>query len=201
MRKLKFARLVLAGLMVGTGGFSGLSFAEEGALELEEVVVTATRVERLITDIPASVSVITREEIEKSYARAVDDLLRREAGVLVRRSRGLAFTGPIAVRMRGTGDTARVLILKDGVPLNTRYEASGGILLNEMSLQDIERIEIVRGPASALYGSSAMGGVINIITRPADPGLSGNVSLEAGSFDTGIGSLGLRYGADNFALR
>ena len=201
MRKLKFVWLVLAGLIVGAGGFSGLSFAEEAVVELGEVVVTATRVERLITDIPASVTVITREEIEKTYAKTVDDFLRREVGVQVRRLEGLASSCGVAVRMRGTGGwTGRVLILKDGVPLNTRY--TGGVpFLNVLSIQDIERIEIVRGAASAIHGSAALGGVINIITRRADIGLSGDVSMEAGSFDTEIGSLGLRYGAGNFALR
>ncbi|MCL0042270.1 TonB-dependent receptor [Thermodesulfovibrionales bacterium] len=205
MRKLKLVWLVLAGLIVGAGSFSGLSFAEEAYAEevlvIEEVVVTATRVERPLAHIPASVTVITREEIEKTYAKTVDDFLRREVGVQVRRSRGLTVTGAhTAVHMRGTGATARVLILKDGVPLNTKY--TGGVaLLNAMSIQDIERIEIVRGAASALYGSSAMGGVINIITRRAEPDFTGNVSLEAGNLDTQIGSLGLRYGAENFALR
>ncbi|MCL0085873.1 TonB-dependent receptor [Thermodesulfovibrionales bacterium] len=205
MRKLKLVWLVLAGLIVGAGSFSGLSFAEEAYAEevlvIEEVVVTATRVERPLAHIPASVTVITREEIEKTYAKTVDDFLRREVGVQVRRTRGLTVTGAhTAVYMRGTGDPARVLILKDGVPLNTKYTGRVA-LLNAMSIQDIERIEIVRGAASALYGSSAMGGVINIITRRAEPGFAGNVSLEAGNLDTQIGSLGLRYGAENFALR
>ena len=202
MRKLKFVWLVLAGLIVGAGGFSGLSFAEEAVVELGEVVVTATRVERLITDIPASVTVITREEIEVSPAKTVDDLLGNVAGVQMDRYVGLLGScgGGVHISMRGMASSARVLILVDGVPLNTKFRDLTP-LLNAISVQNIERIEIVRGASSALYGSSAMGGVINIITRRAEYGLSGNISLEAGNLDTQIGSLGLRYGAGNFGLR
>ncbi len=177
------------------------AFAGDEPIVLEEVVVTATRVERPIGTISSSVTVIDREEIEKSYAKTVGDLLRREVGVQVRQPRGL--TGlRTGINMRGTGERGTgVLILKDGIPLTNKYLGRGTMLLNSMSVQDIERIEIVRGAASALYGSSAMGGVINIITRQAKPGFSGNVSLEGGNMDTAIGSLGLRYGAENFALR
>ncbi|MCL0085652.1 TonB-dependent receptor, partial [Thermodesulfovibrionales bacterium] len=197
--------LMMSSYQLSSKAYAEDEYAEEAYAEevlvIEEVVVTATRVERPLAHIPASVTVITREEIEKTYAKTVDDFLRREVGVQVRRTRGLTVTGGhTSVRMRGTGHGARVLILKDGVPLNTKY-SGGVVLLNAMSIQDIERIEIVRGAASALYGSSAMGGVINIITRRAEPGFAGNVSLEAGNLDTQIGSLGLRYGAENFALR
>ena len=177
------------------------TYAEE-VLVIEEVVVTATRVERLVTEVPASVTIITREEIEKTYAKNVDDFLKRELGVQVRRPRGLTAPCSFDIRMRGTGHGARILILKDGVPLNTKFSGAADIFsFSAMSIQDIERIEIVRGASSALYGSSAMGGVINIITRQADIGFSGDVSLQAGNLDTQIGSLGLRYGAGNFALR
>ena len=185
-------------MIMGNCQLSSKAYAED-VLELGEVVVTATRVERLITDIPASVTVITREEIEKTYAKTVEDFLEREVGIDVRQWRGLTYGA--GINMRGTGGWGtRTLVLKDGIPMNTQV-FGGQFMLLEMAVQDVERIEIVRGPASAIYGSAALGGVINIITRRADPGFSGNVSTEAGSFDRGIGSLGLRYGAENFGLR
>lgn len=204
---LKSVFLLGAVMIIGSYQLSSKAYAEEvveeDAVELGEVVVTATRAERLVEDVPASVTIISKEEIEKTYAKTVDDFLGRELGVTVVRGRGLATCpGAFQFHMRGTGSSGRVLILRDGVPLNTKNR--GGVDaydLSATSIQDIERIEIVRGAASALYGSSAMGGVINIITRRAEPGLSGNVSLQAGSFDMGIGSLGLRYGAETFGLR
>ena len=198
---LKSVVLVGVVLMImGSFLLSSEVYARE-VLELEEIVVTATRVERLIGSLAASVSVITREEIEETQAKTVDDLLKRVAGVRVRRHRGLTTREEgIEITMRGTGQGARTLILMDGVPLNTRF--TGGVrLLNAMAVQDIERIEIVRGASSVVYGSNAMGGVINIITRRPEVGFSGDMSFEGGTFDTYIGNIGLRYGAERFAVR
>ena len=180
--------------------FAFLAQAQE-AVELEKTVVTATRTETPVENLPVSVTVITQDEIEKMHAKTVDDVLNKAAGVQIRRGKGLANTGShTTLYMRGTGDSSRVLVLKDGIPLNTTYIGSVNFW-GVISVEDIEKIEIVRGASSALYGSSAMGGVINIITRPAREKTSGSVSFEGGTFDTYIGNANIAAATDRFGLR
>ncbi|MCK5508546.1 MAG: TonB-dependent receptor [Desulfobacterales bacterium] len=171
------------------------------AVELKKTVVTATRTETPVENLPISVSVITRDDIEKIHAKTVDDVLNKVAGVLIKRNKGLSNTGShTTISMRGTANSSRVLVLKDGIPLNSTYIGSVNFW-GVMSVEDIEKIEIVRGASSALYGSSAMGGVINIITRPAREKTSGSVSFEGGTFDTYIGNANIAAATDKFGLR
>ena len=180
--------------------FAFLAQAQE-AVELEKTVVTATRTETPIENLPVSITVITKDDIKKMHAKTVDDVLNKAAGVQVRRGKGLSNTGShTTLYMRGTGDSSRVLVLKDGLPLNTTYIGSVNFW-GVMSVEDIEKIEIVRGASSALYGSSAMGGVINIITRPARKKAAGSVSFEGGTFDTYIGNANIASATDRFGLR
>jgi iron complex outermembrane receptor protein len=159
--------------------------SEEPVYSIGDVVVTATRTERSLEDVPASVTVITRDEIEKMPAQSADELLRNVAGVYVKHAVGLNTAGTYnMVYMRGLGGTseARVLVLQDGVPINDSQ--TGAVEWNEIPIQDIERIEVVRGPGSALYGSNAMGGVINIITRKPDKEFKTVVEGGYGSLET-----------------
>ena len=180
--------------------FASIAQAEE-AVELEKTVVTATRTETPVENLPVSVTVITKDDIEKMHVKTVDDVLNKAVGVQIRRSGGLSACSP-TLYMRGTGHSSRVLVLKDGIPLNTTYSGTaGGAVWGAMSVDDIEKIEIVRGASSALYGSSAMGGVINIITRPAREKIAGSVSFEGGTFDTYIGNANISTAIDRFGLR
>ena len=180
--------------------FAFIAQAQE-AVELEKTVVTATRTETPIENLPVSVTVITKDDIEKMHAKTVDDVLNKVAGVLIKRNKGLSNTGShTTISMRGTASSSRVLVLKDGIPLNSTYIGSVNFW-GVMSVEDIEKIEIVRGASSALYGSSAMGGVINIITRPAREKTSGSVSFEGGTFDTYIGNANIAAATDRFGLR
>jgi outer membrane receptor protein involved in Fe transport len=134
---------------------------------LEPVVVSASRIEQKLRDVPANVTVITREEIQQSPARTVDDLLRQIPGFsLFRRSSSLV-THPTAqgVSLRGIGPSgvSRTLVLLDGVPLNDSF--GGWVYWSKVPLESIERIEVVRGGGSGVYGNYALAGVINIITR------------------------------------
>jgi Outer membrane cobalamin receptor protein len=172
------------------------------AVELEKTVVTATRTETPIENLPVSVTVITKDDIEKMHAKTVDDVLNKAAGITIRRCKGLADTGHTTLGMRGTGrDTGRTLFLKDGIPLNNTYIGSIGNFFDVLSVDDIEKIEIVRGASSAIYGSNAMGGVINIITRPTSKKITGSASFEGGSFDTYIGNARFSGATDRFGLR
>jgi len=151
------------------------------AMELEKTVVTATRTEKAVKDAPASVTIITREEIEAASARYVDDLLRDIVGIDVKRPRGIS-SSCTHIRMRGFSHPRGTLILRDGMPINRI--ACGGGKHNEIPVELIERIEVVRGINASLYGTSAMGGVINIITRKPGKELKGTVEGSYGTFDT-----------------
>ena len=135
---------------------------EEGVIKLENIVVTATKTEKKVEDAPGSVTVVSREEIERRNIKTVDEALSELKGVFVKRNKGLMdSTG--SVRLRGFKGDQYTLILLDGQPLNDAY--TGGLEWGALPIDNIERIEVIRGTASALYGGNAMGGVINIITK------------------------------------
>ena len=167
------------------------------------MVVTATRTEREISDVPASVSVITEEDIKDSTAKSVDELLQGKAGLYVVHGMGaMSVSTSNKVIMRGMGGSteARVLMLIDGVPANEEFD--GGIEWNKISIEDVKRIEVVRGAASALYGSNAMGGIINIITKEASDKTQAKVTLGYGSMNTTDNSASLsgRSGALGYRI-
>jgi len=159
------------------------SAQEKKEIELEEVVVTATRIEQAIGEVPGFVSVITREEIKTSAARSIDDLLRKETGIDVVRPYGLSSKTQ-SVSLRGIyGDRSnRTLILLDGVPLNDLY--NGVVDWNTIPLEVVDRIEILRGANSALYGSNALGGVINIITKKPEKKFRIGIDAVYGNMNT-----------------
>jgi len=150
-------------------------------IEIGEVVVTATRTERPVKDVPNSVTIITKEEIDATSARYVDDLLRNVVGVDVKRPRGIS-SSCTHIRLRGFSHPRGTLLLLDGVPINRI--ACGGGKLNEIPVNLIERIEVVRGINSSLYGTSAMGGVINIITKKPKKKPKATVEASYGTFNT-----------------
>lgn len=154
---------------------------------LQPIVVSASRsVERVAQDLPLSVTVITREQIEASPGRTLDELLRTVVGIQLpaQNSSNVFPVNPsVSIRGLGLGDNGtRTLVLHDGVPMNGAY--FGNVFWNRVPRQNIERIEIVRGSSSSLFGSYAMGGVINIITRDLPDELRAEVEAGAGSDDT-----------------
>ncbi len=161
--------------------FSGNVYAEETRTKIllhEEITVTATRGERNLNKVASSVSIITKKDIERSSAKYVDELLSEYAGIIVTRPQG-AGSARTWVRLRGFPHPRATLVMKDGIPIN-RY-ACGGAKWNELPVKIVERIEIVRGASSSLYGSSAMGGVINIITKKTEPKSKCNINSSMGS--------------------
>lgn len=130
--------------------------------KLEEIVVTATRTETPVESAPASVSVITKEKIELKSPKTIDQALNDLPGVFVRRGKGLMDTLS-SITLRGVPDQKRTLILMDGIVLNNPY--SGNVKVGGTFPEDLERVEVVRGPFSSLYGGYAMGGVVNFITK------------------------------------
>lgn len=164
MKKVGFVMVLVGALMFALPQMGFAQEVEEEKLPLywmDEIVVTATRTEKAIKDLSATVSVIPREEIEASHANSCMDILNTLPGLFVQRTG--AF-GRADVDIRGIGERGRkVMVLVDGRPV--KMGLFGCTVTHSLPLNNVERIEVVRGPASVLYGSDALGGVINIITR------------------------------------
>lgn len=137
------------------------------SIELDPVVVTATRSEKTLERVPVPTSLITAEEIRERGAVRLSDVLADQVGLALVEDHG---TG---VQLQGF-DAAYTLILIDGDPVIGR--TAGTLDLDRLSVSDVERVEIVRGPSSSLYGSEALAGVINIITREPRERLGGSLS-------------------------
>ncbi len=164
-------------LVLGTLG-AGRGFAQE-VQRVEPVVVTATRIEEPLEQIGASVSVIGEQEIKDRQYRSVSDALRIVPGLDVQQS---GSPGRLTtVRIRGAG-AQQIQVLIDGV--RVKSTTSGDFDFADLTTDDVERIEVVRGPQSTLYGADAIGGVINIITKKGTGRPSGFAQTEVGNFDT-----------------
>lgn len=163
---------------------------ERTVYDMDAIVVTGTRFETIAKNIPQSVSVVTTKDLEMQHAKSIDDALINTPGVFFQRSQGLGTTTSHAgIRMRGTGAANRTLIMKDGIPINSTN--SGGVALwSTIGVNGIDKIEIVRGAGSALYGSNAMGGVVNMISASPSPRLGIKGHAEFGTF--GTSSVGLK---------
>jgi iron complex outermembrane receptor protein len=170
--------LVLSLLLVASP--AGADTTSVPVFPIDEVVVTAERVEHRVRDVAASVSVLTGEEILRSGARTVTDALASLPGVFIQRTGQLGRTD---LDIRGVGDRGcRVAVLVDGRP--EKMSVYGCTVTHTLPLNNVERIELVRGPLSVLYGSDAMGGVLNIVTRKAASPLDLSGRVEYGSFNT-----------------
>lgn len=151
----------------------------------DALVVTATRVEQPVSEVIGAVSVITRSDIERRGARSVQDLLRGETGLNVTNNGGLGKLSNVFLR---GADAEQVLVLVDGVRVGSA--TSGTTAFELLPIDQIERVEIIRGPRSSIYGSDAIGGVIQIFTRRAN---QPSLSVGYGSHETSsvTGSFGL----------
>jgi len=129
--------------------------------QLKETVVTATRSEQLLSAALPHTTVISREDIERSQATDLLTLLQREAGLQRTQNGGIGTASSIFLRGAAALET---LVLIDGIAQN-KQDASGAVSLEHIMLDTIERVEIVRGNVSAIYGSGAVGGVIQIFTK------------------------------------
>ncbi len=171
------------------------------ATVLEKITVTATRVPTPLSDVIADLSVIDREQIEQAGQLSLRDLLGQQAGVQF--SSNGSYRSSTGVFLRGAS-TSQTIVLIDGVRVGSA--TSGGAPFENMPLDSIERIEILRGAASALYGPDAVGGVIQIITRAPTKGLRMGASAGLGSdgqkkFGASLsgtaGMVGYRLGVSN----
>src|SRR5581483_527248 len=168
--------------------------AGEPSQQFESVIVTATRSEQPQNRLPAAMTVITRADIERSGAHTLAEALRGVAGGQISGDfYGDGSSAVIDMRGFGVGANATTLVLVDGRRLNNPDIAPPD--LASISLESVERIEIIQGSAGTLYGDQAVGGVVNIVTRQAAK-LAGDVRLEGGSYSgqRASGSIGQRVG-------
>ena len=188
--RLRLSRRILLLATSVVPVFSAASAAQQLAPVSENVVVTATAAPEPELSVGAATTVITRERIEAGGYRTVAEVLRDVPGVDVVRS---GSDGAVTfAQLRGANST-QTLVLVDGQRLNSPFFP--GYDLSGLTTEDVERIEVVRGPFSALYGSDAIGGVIQIFTRRPGPGMSGRATVEAGNAGQRGGSLFAGYGS------
>lgn len=138
----------------------GAEEKEEGVINLEEIVVTATKTPKKLENVPATVTIIGPEEIEAMPARTVGDLMADLPGVQAYEPQGVGVVTPQKVRMRGIGFAGHTMIMLDGQPMNNSFTDFAYLTL--IPLRAVERVEVIRGPFSALYGSCASGGGLSI---------------------------------------
>lgn len=192
MKTNKLLCALSSALLIGN-----LALAETDTAEkLDQIVVTASRTPLPLNQVGSALTVITRDQIEQREARHVTELLRSVPGFSV------SHTGVVGsqtqVRVRGA-EANHILVLIDGVRAND--PATGDEFSWEyLSTGNIERIEVVRGPQSSLWGSDAVGAVVHIITRNGESGSSVDGYVEGGSFSTSNAGLNASIGSDNWSL-
>ncbi|MEY4768751.1 MAG: hypothetical protein RL637_1390 [Pseudomonadota bacterium] len=180
MQKTLLSMIILTSL-------PSILFADEPVADLSEVVVTATRSDIQQNQLATATTVFTRQQIEQLQVKTLPDLLKTATGIDMAQTGG--YGQPISLFMRGN-NTDHVLVLVDGIKIGS---VSAGISpLQLLPIEQIERVEIVRGPQSSLYGSEAIGGVIQIFTRSGKKLVNDQtdmrISASGGSYDTYQGS-------------
>jgi len=183
-RQLFSAALLLASPAV--------SHPDSQQTELAPVVVTATRTSQAADNALASVTVIDRAQIEQRQAQTVEDLLRGTAGIELSNNGGPGEQ--TSLFLRGTNFN-QTLVLIDGIKVGSA--TTGAVPFQDIPLSQIERIEVVRGPLSSLYGSEAIGGVIQIFTRKGGGPLAPHLTIGGGSYGTYDAAGGITGGGDN----
>src|SRR5512146_2011176 len=170
------------GFAIAAAGLPCVAQAEEPT-RLEPIVVTATRIEQKASEQASSVSVVTREEIDLLNPAVAGDVLRGLPGVDAQRSGSPGNRENIKIR---GGLAAHTLVMIDGFPVNS--PTLGSFDIGSLPVDDFERVEVVRGAQSALYGSGALGGVVNFIPRKGEAGRQVGLGVAGGRFNSVKGS-------------
>ncbi|MFP4093146.1 MAG: TonB-dependent receptor [Cyclobacteriaceae bacterium] len=164
----------------------------EKSKALEDVVVTATRTARSVEEVPLPVQVVDKEQIERIGSLRLDEVLQEQTGLQMISDHGSGL------QMQGLSSDY-ILVLIDGEPVIGR--TAGTVDLTRLTVNNIERIEIIRGPSSSLYGSEAMAGVVNIITKGNDIGWQGSFGTQYRSFNTLDAQMEAGYRNDRLSVR
>jgi len=179
-----FSRVYLLGIFIFNFVLSDKAIADE----ISPIVVTATRQEQRVNESIASLTVIERDEINRFGGSTIGEVISRGVGVEISRQGSVGASESVFIRGANSGHT---LVLIDGVRIGSA--SLGTTALEAIPLEQVERIEILRGPGSALYGSDAIGGVVNVITNAANQNTKSNLKASAG-----LGSQGTL--TSNFSL-
>jgi len=171
-----------------TAGFAASNDAND-----DEIIVEGLRLKTRATETGSSVSIITAQDIELRGYQFALDAIAGAPGVTINQNG--AFGGLATVRIRGAGSD-QTLVLLDGVPLGDPTSVGGGFDFSVLDAADIERIEILKGPQSTLWGSDAIGGVVNIITKRPEEDFGARGFFEGGSFKTYRGGAGVNAAGD-----
>jgi vitamin B12 transporter len=164
----------------------------------DQIIVTASRLHSTLDGSTSAVSVLTDEDLARRQTVFLVDALATLPGITV--SQNGAFGGQASVRIRGAA-SEQTLVLIDGVSVNDPTSPGGGFDAAFLDSNDIARIEVLRGPQSTLWGSDAIGGVINIVTKRPGDGLGGGAYLEAGAFGTARAGGSFFYGGERLDVR
>jgi vitamin B12 transporter len=190
MQKKLSISLVASVLLATTNLFS--------AQDLETITVTsATKSTQSIKDVTSNVEVITSEEIQEKHFTTVSEALNTLAGISIISNGGIG--GSSTLSLRGTSNN-RTLILIDGVKFKDHSSISGTDI-STLMINDIERIEVIKGAQSGIWGADAAAGVINIITKSAKDGLHANANIEAGTYNTSKYNTQVSYKNKDFDLK
>ena len=189
--RTRLALLIIGSLAVASAGTVRAADEETPAA----VVVTATGIPTPEVQIASSITVITAEEIAAAQQQTLADVLRNVPGLNLIRTGGPG--GLTTIFMRGT-NANHTKVLVDGIDVSDPSSPSASFDFGQFLAQDIERVEVLRGPQSGLYGSDAIGGVINIITRSGSGPAQLSAAVEGGSFDTFNQTASLRGADDRF---
>ena len=183
-----------AGALALIAGFQAIAADQE----TETVVVTATRIPTRSNDLLSDVSTIDREQLDLSGANTLPELLATLPGIQVTSNGGIGSNGSFSLRGTNTNQT---LVLIDGQRMSSA--TTGAAALEHLPLEQVERIEVLRGPASSLYGSDAIGGVIQVFTRQREGAPAPSVSLGVGTYRTQQGSVayGGKSGGTSFNIQ
>ena len=156
--------------------------AGDNATDADDIVVTATRTPQPVERVGQSITVIDSAELERRQTNQVADVLRTVPGVTVARNGGPGTVASVFIR---GAESEQTVALIDGIKLNDPSSPGGGFFFGNLLTGNIERIEVLRGPSSVLWGSQAIGGVVNMITRQPTDDLAVNLRGEYGYRDTG----------------
>jgi len=180
--------------------FASLSQAQDSSdqdtilpVHLEEVMVTATKSVRQLSSLPLPVQLISKKQIQRINSIRMSDLLNEATGLTTVAD----FGGGEGIQMQGL-DAQHTLILIDGLPLVGR--SAGTLDLNRLAVGNIEQVEIVKGASSSLYGSEALAGVINLISKNTEQGIHGAIGYRLATFNTQDIQADLSYGTKKFGI-
>ncbi len=161
---------------------SGDETAQTPRLELDEIVVTAARMEEPLRQVPKNITVITSTDIEQAPSNNIVDLLNREVGINLRSLFGSDKQAVVDIRGMGATAASNVVVMVDGVRMNS--PDMSGFDFSTIPLEMIDRIEVIRGGGSVMYGDGSVGGVINIVTRKGTPSMERRLYASYGSYET-----------------